>query len=107
MIPPTPEDSIPTFQGMGLREITSKSSVITHTTTRSGVRSTMAPCLAPGLQAPSSIPTSVSAPPGRHLPTPPPTVPSGFAVGHPGYPIVLETHRWNVKFNGQDEAAAF
>ncbi|KAG5862286.1 hypothetical protein JTB14_015425 [Gonioctena quinquepunctata] len=107
MIPPAPEDSIPTFQGMGLRGITSTSSVITHTTTMSGVRSTMAPCVAPGLQAPSSIPTSVSAHLGRHLPTPPPTVPTGFAVGHPGQPIVLKTHRWNVKFNGQDEAAAF
>ncbi|KAG5861941.1 hypothetical protein JTB14_026221 [Gonioctena quinquepunctata] len=73
----------------------------------SGVCSTMAPCVAPGLQAPSSIPTSVSAPMGRHLSTPPPIVPSEFAVGHPGYPIVLKTHRWNVKFNGQEEAAAF
>ncbi|KAG5864979.1 hypothetical protein JTB14_015262 [Gonioctena quinquepunctata] len=107
MIPPTPEESLPTFQGMGSRGITSTSSVITHTTTMSGVRSTMAPCVAPGLQAPSSIPTSVSAPLGRHLPTPPPTVPSGVAVGHSRYPIVLKTHRWNVKFNGQEEAAAF
>ncbi|KAG5865778.1 hypothetical protein JTB14_000204 [Gonioctena quinquepunctata] len=73
----------------------------------SGVRSTMAPCLAPSLQAPSSIPTSVSAPQGMHSPTPSPTVPSGFAVGHPGYPIALKTHRWKVKFNGQEEAAAF
>ncbi|KAG5876861.1 hypothetical protein JTB14_004973 [Gonioctena quinquepunctata] len=31
----------------------------------------------------------------------------GVAVGHPGYPIALKTHRWNVKFNGQEEAAAF
>ncbi|KAG5876862.1 hypothetical protein JTB14_004974 [Gonioctena quinquepunctata] len=68
MIPPTPEESIPTFQGMGLRGITSTSSVNTHTTTMSGVRSTMAPCVAPGLQAPSSIPISVSAPLGRHQP---------------------------------------
>ncbi|KAG5866096.1 hypothetical protein JTB14_003698 [Gonioctena quinquepunctata] len=29
------------------------------------------------------------------------------AVGHPGYPIVLKTHRWNDNFNGQEEAAAF
>ncbi|KAG5874909.1 hypothetical protein JTB14_028479 [Gonioctena quinquepunctata] len=43
MIPPTPEESIPTFQGMGLRGISSTSSVITHTTTMSGVRSTLAP----------------------------------------------------------------
>ncbi|KAG5867814.1 hypothetical protein JTB14_012422 [Gonioctena quinquepunctata] len=107
MIPPTPEESLPTFQGMGLRGMTSTSSVNTHTTTMSGVRSTMTPCVAPGLPAPSSIPTSVSAPLGRHLPTPPPSVPSGVAVGHPGYPIVLKTHRWNVKFNGQEEAAAF
>ncbi|KAG5863331.1 hypothetical protein JTB14_004962 [Gonioctena quinquepunctata] len=99
--------SPPTFQGMGLRGMTSTSSVNTHTTTMSGVRSTMTPCVAPGLPAPSSIPTSVSAPLGRHLPTPPPCVPSGVAVGHPGYPIVLKTHRWNVKFNGQEEAAAF
>ncbi|KAG5895262.1 hypothetical protein JTB14_015128 [Gonioctena quinquepunctata] len=107
MIPPTPGESLPPLQGTGLRGITSTSSVITNTTTLSGVRSTMAPCVAPGFQAPSSIPTSVSAPLGRHLPTPLPTVPSGFAVGHPGYPIVLETHRWNIKFNGQEEAAAF
>ncbi|KAG5866544.1 hypothetical protein JTB14_028466 [Gonioctena quinquepunctata] len=56
----------------------------------SGVCSTMAPCVAPSLQAPSSIPTSVSAPLGRHFPTPPPTVPSGFAVGHPGYLVVSQ-----------------
>ncbi|KAG5876897.1 hypothetical protein JTB14_003221 [Gonioctena quinquepunctata] len=103
LLPPIPEESIPTFQGMGLRGITSTNSVITHTTTMSGVRSTMAPCVAPGLQAPSSIPTSISAPLGRHLPTLPPTVPSGIAVGHPGYPIALKTHRWNVKFNGQND----
>ncbi|KAG5866023.1 hypothetical protein JTB14_028366 [Gonioctena quinquepunctata] len=92
---------------MGLRGSTSTSSVTTHMTTMSGVRSTMSPCVAPGLQAPSSILPSVSAPLGRHLPIPPPIVSSEFAVGHPGYPIVLKTHRWNVKFNGQDEAAAF
>ncbi|KAG5875949.1 hypothetical protein JTB14_038448 [Gonioctena quinquepunctata] len=107
MIPPTPEESLPPCQGMGLRGMTSTSSVNTHTTTMSGVRSTMTPCVAPGLPVPSSIPTSVSAPLGSHLPTPLPTVPSGVAVGHPGYPIVLKTHRWNVKFNGQEEAAAF
>ncbi|KAG5861134.1 hypothetical protein JTB14_023043 [Gonioctena quinquepunctata] len=107
MIPLTPEGSLPPFQGMGLEEITSTSSVITHTTTMSGVRSTMASCLTPGLQAPSSIPTSGSTPLGMHLPIPPLTVPSGFAVGHPEYPITLKTHRWNVEFNDQDEAAAF
>ncbi|KAG5883983.1 hypothetical protein JTB14_007512 [Gonioctena quinquepunctata] len=26
----------------------------------------------------------------------------GFAGGHPGYPIALKTHRWNVEFNGQE-----
>ncbi|KAG5864784.1 hypothetical protein JTB14_006608 [Gonioctena quinquepunctata] len=107
MIPPTPEESLPTFQGMGLRGMTSTSSVNTHTTTMSGVRSTMTPCVAPGLPVPSPIPTSVSAPLGIHIPTPVPSVPSGVAVGHPGYPIALQTHRWNVKFNGQEEAAAF
>ncbi|KAG5900174.1 hypothetical protein JTB14_035319 [Gonioctena quinquepunctata] len=107
MIPPTPEESLPTFQGMGLRGMTSTSSVNTHTTTMSGVRSTMTPCVAPGLPVPSPIPTSVSAPLGIHIPTPLPSVPSGVAVGHPGYPIALQTHRWNVKFNGQEEAAAF
>ncbi|KAG5867840.1 hypothetical protein JTB14_017060 [Gonioctena quinquepunctata] len=106
MIPPTPR-KLTNFQGMGSRGITSTSSVITHTTTMSGVRSTMAPCVAPGLPVPSSIPTSVSAPLGIHIPTPLPSVPSGVAVGHPGYPIALQTHRWNVKFNGQEEAAAF
>ncbi|KAG5864176.1 hypothetical protein JTB14_026655 [Gonioctena quinquepunctata] len=72
----------------------------------SGVRSIMAPCLAPGLQAPQ-FDSNECFRTTRKTPTPPPTVSSGFAVGDPGYPIVLKTHRWNVKFNGQDEAAAF
>ncbi|KAG5867628.1 hypothetical protein JTB14_009347 [Gonioctena quinquepunctata] len=101
MIHPTPEQNIPPFQGMGVRGTTSTSTAATYTTTMSGVRSTMAPYSAPGFQAPSSITTSVSAPLGMHLPTPPPTVPSGFAGGHPGYPIASKTHRWNVEFNGQ------
>ncbi|KAG5860663.1 hypothetical protein JTB14_009076 [Gonioctena quinquepunctata] len=105
MIPLTPEGSLPPFQGMGLEEITSTSSVITHTTTMSG-EVPWHPCLTPGLQAPVRFNewfyTTRNA-----LANPPLTVPSGFAVGHPEYPITLKTHRWNVEFNDQDEAAAF
>ncbi|KAG5867611.1 hypothetical protein JTB14_024830 [Gonioctena quinquepunctata] len=98
MIPPTPEVSLPPFQEMWLQGITGTSAVATYTTTMSGVRSIMGPCLAPGLQAPSSIPMSVSVQLGMHPPTPLPTLPSGSAVGHPRYPIALKIHRWNVKF---------
>ncbi|KAG5876605.1 hypothetical protein JTB14_004217 [Gonioctena quinquepunctata] len=94
MIPPTPE-------GWGVQGRTVTSTVATCTTTMSGVRSIMAPYSAPGFQA-SFLFQRVFSPHWECTPVPP-----GFAGSHPGYSSALKTHRRNVKFNGQGEAAEF
>ncbi|KAG5891335.1 hypothetical protein JTB14_036903 [Gonioctena quinquepunctata] len=96
MIPPTPEESIPTFQGWGNEELPA------HTTTMSGDAVPWHMVRRPPVQSQRVFPhlKECTYQPLRQLYR----QDSMWAIQDIH---CVENTRWNVKFNGQDEAAAF